>query len=201
MSEKKAEIINSITDFLFIGKSLDELKPSDLVIVLGNSFPKDTMKEVYQLYLNKKICETGKIILTGATGALNAGQENECDQMYEAAVEMLNMPSKLFVRESSAKNASENLIYSKMIIDQMGGFNIFNSILFVGCAFMMRRVSMYAVKQGYPMEKLQYYGVVNKEGRNIGRDTWWKTSESRDRVMAEIERIGTYYKYGDLGID
>ena len=66
---------------------------------------------------------------------------------------------------------------------------------------MLRRVSMYAMKQGYPMDRLQYFGVVDREGRDIGPDTWWKTEYGKDRIMAEIERIGKYYRTGDLGIE
>ena len=197
----KSEIIDSITDFLFIGKKSDELEVSDLVIVLGNSFPQWTASEMHRLYQEKVIMDTAKIILTGATGALNAGQESECEQMYKYAVNELHMPEGLFVKDSKATNASENLKYSKELIEEMGGFDSFNKILFIGCDFMLRRVSMYAAKQNYPMEKLQYFGVVNKDGRNIGRDTWWETDVSRERVMAEIERIGKYYKTGDLGLD
>lgn len=197
----KSEIIESITQFLFIGMEESNLSPSDLVIVLGNNFARQTMKEVFSLYNSGKIASDAKIILTGATGALNAGQQNECDQMVEYAVNEFHMPENLFIKEARATNASENLAFSKELILQNGGFEAYDRILLVGNSFMLRRVSMYASKQGYPAEKLQYYGVVDREGRNIGSDTWWQTQTGRDRVMAEIERIGKYYKSGDLGLD
>lgn len=200
-NSSNSEIIDSITNFLFIGKNSEDLEVSDLVIVMGNSFPQWTIKEMNRLYTEKKIKENAKIILTGATGALNAGQESECEQMYKCAVNELHMREDLFLKDDKATNASENLKYSKELINQIGGFDAFNKILFIGCDFMMRRVSMYAAKQEYPIEKLQYFGVANKEGRNISRDTWWETEVSRDRVMAEIERIGKYYKSGDLGLE
>ena len=195
-----SEIIESITHFLFIGEEEDDIVPSDLVIVLGNNFAEQTMRDVSHLYDTKKIEKSSRIILTGATGQLNAGQKNECDQMLEYAVNEFHMPKSLFVKEMRASNASENLLFSKELIIQNGGFDSFEKILLVGNSFMLRRVSMYAAKQGYPVEKLQYYGVVDKNGRNIGPDTWWQTDCGRERVMAEIERIGKYYKSGDLGI-
>lgn len=197
----KSDSIESITQFLFIGMEEKHLEPNDLVIVLGNNFARQTMKEVSALYNSGKIARTAKIILTGATGALNAGHQNECDQMFEYAVNEFHMPESLFIKETRATNASENLAFSREMILQNGGFEAYQRILFVGNSFMMRRVSMYAAKQGYPAAKLQYYGVVDREGRNIGPDTWWQTEIGRDRVMAEIERIGKYYKSGDLGLD
>ena len=59
---------------------------------------------------------------------------------------------------------------------------------------------MYVSKLGYPAEKMQYYGTVDREGKNIGADIWWKSDEAIERVMAEVERIGKYYAKGDLSI-
>ena len=110
------------------------------------------------------------------------------------------MPAKLFIQENRATNAYENLLFSKELIERLGGFSAFQSILFIGKAFMMRRVSMYAAHLDYPGERLQYFGTVDKNGRNIGPDCWWKTTPATERVMAEIERIGKYYKNGNLGL-
>ena len=76
----------------------------------------------------------------------------------------------------------------------------FSSILCIGKAFLMRRASMYAAKLEYPREKMQYYGTVDTHGKNIGADSWWKSEDAINRVMAEIERIVKYYAGGDLSI-
>ena len=59
---------------------------------------------------------------------------------------------------------------------------------------------MYAAKFGYPFEKMQYYGTVDTEGKNIGPDTWWQSEDARKRVMAEIERIGKYLERFQVAI-
>jgi len=59
---------------------------------------------------------------------------------------------------------------------------------------------MYASKLGYPMENMQYYGVADREGRNIAKDSWWKSEVAIERVMAEVERIGKYYATGNMSI-
>ena len=59
---------------------------------------------------------------------------------------------------------------------------------------------MYAAKLEYPVERMQYFGTVDSEGRNIGKDTWWKSKAAVERVLSEIRRIGEYGLKGDLSI-
>ena len=192
--------IRAITEFLFIGQAEEVLTSSDLVIVLGNHIMDIMMGEVARLYRNGKIDKNATVILSGANGDFTKDQEPECDQMYRYAVEHYAMPEKLFLKENRATNAYLNMVYSKELIEENGGFEVFNRILIVGNSFLLRRASMYAAKLEYPMERVQYFGVHDKDGRNISPDGWWKSEVSVQRVMAEIERIGKYYASGNMSI-
>ena len=192
--------IKAITEFIFIGEKAESLCPSNLVLVLGNHIIDSMMGEVSALYAQGKITEDANIILTGANGDMTAGQAAECDQMYEAAVHKYGMPAELFVKEPKATNAYLNMVYSKEIIEEKGGFDAFGSVLCVGNSFLLRRVSLYAAKLGFPTERMQYYGVWDRAGRNIGPDSWWKSEVAVNRVMAEVERIGKYYGEGYMSI-
>lgn len=195
-----SEIIKGITEFLFIGTEKKMLLPSNLVIVLGNDYIDGTVSEIHDLYKDGFIKTEARIILTGSTGSLNAGFEAECDSLYNLAVKKYCMPEKMFIKENNAKNAFENLLFSRDIIEQIGGFESFDQILIIGYAFALRRISMYVSKLNYPADKIQYYGTVDEKGRNIGSESWWLSDVAINRVMAEIERIGKYYKSGNLGI-
>ena len=192
--------IKAITDFIFIGEPVEQLIPSDLVIVLGNHIIDIMMGEVAELYATGKIAKDATIILTGANGDMTAGQPAECDQMYDAAVNKYGMPKELFVKEPKATNAYLNMVYARELIEEKGGMDAFHCILCVGNSFLLRRISLYAAKLGFPAERLQYFGVWDKEGRNIGPDSWWKSEVAVQRVMAEVERIGKYYKDGNMSI-
>lgn len=192
--------IKAVTDFIFIGEPAESLVPSDLVIVLGNHIMELMMGEVASLYATGKITKNATIILTGANGDMTAEQAPECDQMYEAAVQKYGMPKELFIKEPKATNAYLNMVYAKEIIEEQGGMEAFGHILVVGNSFLLRRISLYAAKLGFPADRLQYYGVWDKAGRNIGPDSWWKSEVAIDRVMAEVERIGKYYKDGNMSI-
>ncbi len=192
--------IKAITEFIFIGEPAENLAPSDLVIVLGNHIIDIMLGEVAELYAAGKITKDATIILTGANGDMTAGQAPECDQMYEAAVETYHMPAELFVKEPKATNAYLNMVYAKELVEERGGMDAFRHILVVGNSFLLRRISLYASKLGFPADRMQYYGVWDKAGRNIGPDSWWKSEVAVNRVMAEVERIGKYYGEGNMSI-
>ena len=198
--EYPSKTIQAITEFLFIGEEKEQLKQSDLVIVLGNHIIDIMMGEIADLYQKQKIAKNAKIILSGATGDMTAGQALECEQMYQSAVETYGMPKELFIKEEKATNAYLNMVYSKDLIAELGGFEEFQRILCVGNSFLLRRASMYAAKLEYPMEKMQFFGVYDREGRNISPDGWWNSEVSIQRVMAEVERIGKYYATGNMSI-
>ena len=199
-TEYPSTTIAAITQFLFIGSEKKDLKPSDLVIVLGNEFIDGTVCELNDMVLKGIIREDATIILSGATGSLNAGEDLECNRLFECATKKYHMPAHLFAKECKATNAYLNFLNSKELLQKRGGFEKYSSILCIGKAFLLRRASMYASKLGYPIEKMQYYVTVDREGKNIGADSWWKSDEAINRVMAEVERIGRYYAKGDLGI-
>lgn len=198
--ENISRTIADITKFLFIGQSKENLRPSDLVLVLGNDYIEGTVSEISDLYKMGIILPNAKIILSGATGALDADKDLECNRLYRCATEKYGMPKALFIKEPKAKNAYQNFEFSKYIIGDLGGWNRFEHILCIGKAFLLRRASMYAAKFDYPADKMQYYGTVDRSGKNIGPDSWWQNNDAVKRVMAEIERIGKYYLSGDLSI-
>lgn len=92
------------------------------------------------------------------------------------------------------------MVYAKEMIEEKGGVESFCHILVIGNSFLLRRISLYAAKLGYPAERMQYYGVWDKAGRNIGPDSWWQSEVAVQRVMAEVERIGKYYGDGNMSI-
>lgn len=111
------------------------------------------------------------------------------------------LPEKQFILEPESSNAYENFLFSKNKIDELGGFDHFQSILCIGQAFLLRRAKMCAARCNYPSKKMNYYGTVDRGGRNIGPDSWWQSEVARTRVLEEIGRISTYTLKGDLSID
>lgn len=194
-----SDTIEAITNLIFVETPSTDLVPADLIIVFGSEFIEGTINELRKIMDKGLFVPGGKIVLSGATGSLNAGKESEAHRMFEEAVRVGLDPS-VFIIEDRATNALENVIFSKEKINETGGFDHFKSILFLGKAFMLRRAKMSAMAQKYPMNKIQYYGLVDRSGRNIAADSWWMHEESRIRVLQEVERIGKYSAKGDIEI-
>ena len=195
-----SETIEAITRFLFVGEPIEKLGEYDLVIVLGNNLIELTVDELKQLWDKGHIADGAKIILSGKVGSLNREDAPEAEDMFKMALKK-GLPEKSFILEPESCNAYENFLFSRKKVDELGGFDKFSSILCIGQAFLLRRAKMCAAKCGYPQDKLSYYGTVDKEGRNIGPDTWWTSDIARTRVMEEIGRIATYTLKGDLSIE
>ena len=201
------DTVRAITEFLFIETPFNDLGVCDLTIVLGNDYIDGTMKEVRRLIDSGIIAKNGKVVLSGATGLLNAGKQKECIRLFRSGVEKYDISPGLFVLEDKATNCYQNLSFTKELIevDQKnfpGKITLenFERILIIGKAFMLRRAEMCARKLAYPMGKLAFFGTVDREGRNIGKDSWWKSEPARTRVYGESERIGKYAAGGDLSI-
>ena len=149
------------------------------------------------LFKREVIDNNTLVVISGNRGSLDNFEGRECDNVYNILVNEYNYNSNMFVLEKDATNIYENLVFSKKIIKD---FNKYNNILIMGAAFALRRIKMCASKLDYPLNKIQYIGTVNKEGRNCGKYNWWMSEDAKIRVYQELERIGKYLIKGDLDI-
>lgn len=198
--EKYSETIDAITKFLFIGKRESELKKYELVIFLGNDDIKGNADTVKLLWDTGHITPKSVVILSGKAGSLNQGKETESIRLFNAVVN-LGMPEDIFLLEQQATNTLENLRFSKPIAEKIKPLTEFNGILCIGRAFMGRRAKMCASACGYPANSIDFYGTVDKKGKNIGPDSWWENDASVRRVLEELKRVAEYSLKGDISIE
>ncbi len=189
------EEIKNISEFLFIGEDIENLEASDLVIILGNDNIEDIASCFDKLYKAKKIKKNSKIILSGKFGKLDDQKVKECFRIRKELVNKYNYPKTMFTIESKATNIYENLLFSKKIAN----FSEHKKILLIAAPFALKRTKLVAYKLGYPIDKIQFFGITDTI-RNINKDTWWLTMKARNRVYRELERIGKYLAKGDLEI-
>lgn len=195
LTKHPSEAVEAISRFLFSGFRAGKMtEEHDLVIVLGSDYIQGAIDAVEKLFSDGVIAPDAKIILSGARGAID--RDNPHTESRRMLIEALHrgMKKELFIEEPEATDTSKNFLFSKEIISTtLGGFGSFENILIIGKAFLERRASMYARFLGYPVDNMDYYGLVDKNGLDIGEDSWWKNPSSVERVMKEIERIGSYY--------
>ena len=73
-------------------------------------------------------------------------------------------------------------------IDKLVDITKYNRILRVAKDFVARRWYMNAKKYNFPIEKCDFYGVV--DGRNISKKDWYKSEIGINQVMKEFINIG-----------
>lgn len=187
------DTIDKITDFLFLE---NEIVPCQYAIVLGNELM-ETMVLVADLFNKGYIKE--RIIITGHS--VKKDRKPEAERFFEYGLS-LGIPEHMMSLEKEATNTYENLLFSKRIIEGKNAeFKGINSLMFVAKAFVMRRIWMTSRALNYPKDiNYVFFPTVDTEGRNIGRDTWWKSEIAIERVLAELQRIATYSLKGDLSI-
>ncbi len=189
------ENIKAINDFLFIEDSIDEIKTSDLVIVLCNDSINDLSNKIDILFQNKIITDNTRIIISGSNGMLDYNKEKECIRLVNKLNSDYGYDKSRFILEEDATNIYENLLYSKRFINS---FDEYHNILLIGASFALRRIKLCASKLEYPIDKIQLIGTL--DDRKIDKDNWYKSDISRKRVYEEIERIGKYLLKGDLDV-
>jgi len=197
--EKISETINAITKFLFLGKEEQELDIYDLIIFLGNNDIAGSSEALKFLYDTGHITNNSKVILSGNVGLLDQDEEPEAKRIFDATIS-LGLPENIFIIEDNATNTLENLQFSKPKAEEIQPLTSYRKILFIGKAFMARRAMMCASACGYPVDKIDFYGTVDKKGKNINADTWWQSEEATKRVLEEIRRIADYTLKGDLSL-
>ncbi len=195
--EYPSDTVRAITEFLFVAPEYSLREAADLAVVMGNDCLR-TVDETYALFKNGLIRRY--VLFTGCSPTRTG--KPEAERFLERWLS-LGGPRENVLMECGAANTKENLEFSRRVIDDHGGFErCGKKILFVGKAFALRRILMSAAAAGYPREEpWQVYGIVDKEGLNIGPDSWWLRENARRRVFAELERIARYSLSGDLSLD
>lgn len=198
-SNYPSDLIKIITELVFIETPQNKLVQTDLIVIFGSKYNIGAIDALEDIMKKGLVPSTAKVILSGKNGSLNAGDEPEAKQMYDEIIRRGWDPS-MFIIEDQSTNNRENILFSQKIInEQLGGFDQFHKITFIGMSFMLRRSQMAAKLLNWP-DRIQYIGLVNPEGRNIKADSWWENADSKNRVLQEVERIGKYAASGDIGI-
>ena len=190
--------IKEITEFIFIGKSVEKIKKSNLVIVLCSNAIIETGDKILEIINSGKLNKTYKIILSGKYGPYFPLDQPEARKVYNYLTNEKGIDSRAFILEEESTNIKENLLYSKKIIEDI--IKNYNNITIVGKEFVLKRALLTASKLKYPIQKLQFTGIINKEGNIVKKDDWWKNKKSFDRVMGELQKIGQYSIEGDVDI-
>lgn len=181
--------IDAITQFLFIETPIE---PVDMIFVFGNDWIEtmDAVKDLYDRGISTQILISGH-------SANKDRLESEAQRFMRRGIE-LGIPDSAFILEHNATNTKENLEFSLPLIEERLGIANISRILFVCKTFHTRRVLMTA--RNFLPQQVEYFFLPMIDERNIRRDNWWQDQIARERILAEVRRIGEYALKGDLSI-
>ena len=83
-------------------------------------------------------------------------------------------------------------------IDKLVDINSYNGILRIAKDFVARRWFMNASNYNFPIDKCDFYGVV--DNRNISKTEWYKSEIGINQVMKEFINIGNQTINKELSI-
>jgi len=177
--------IRKITDYIFL-----ESKPrkADLAIVFGTRYS-DPIEKVFELYRNKLV---SKILVSGGKNKVTG--EKEASMMRDRLIKLGVEKENILIEEEST-NSLENVLFSKIIIENKIGFKNIKKIIAVVKHYHSRRALM-TLKKHFPKNielipaPYDIYGFT--------KNNWFEKEKGREKVMSEWNKIKKYLKKKDI---
>jgi uncharacterized SAM-binding protein YcdF (DUF218 family) len=180
----KAEI-EKITDYIFL-----ESKPqkADLAIVFGTRYS-EPIDKVFELYSNKLV---SKILVSGGKNKVTS--EKEACMMRDKLIK-LGIEKENILTEEESTNSLENVLFSKIIIENKIGFRDIKKIIAVVKHYHSRRALM-TLRKHFPKNielipvPYDIYGFTKND--------WFEEEKGREKVMSEWNKIKKYLEKRDI---
>ena len=185
----KLNTIKEITDFIFLGKNINELSYYDLLIINAD-FAEETLAYDMKIMFDKNIIDNNTVfIICESHGDTNRSSAS----ILINYLKRLGFSNKIIIDNKYITNPE---ILKN--IDKLIDINKYKRILRIAKDFVARRWYMNAKKYNFPVDKCDFYGIV--DGRNISKQDWYKSDIGINMVMKEFINIGTQVIDKELSI-
>ena len=171
--------IEDITNFIFIGKSIEELSHYDLLIINADWVEEQLSKDI-RIMKDKNIIDDNTVFIICEGHQLDNNRSSANILINYLKKENIN--NKIII---SNKYISNPEILKN--IDKLVDINSYNRILRIAKDFVARWF-MNASNYNFPVDKCDFYGVV--DNRNISKKDWYKSETGINQVMKEFINIG-----------
>lgn len=182
--------IEDITNFIFIGKNIDELSHYDLLIINADWAEEKLAKDL-RIMFDRNIIDKDTLFII-----CDSHQPSNARSTANILIDYLkkeNINNKIIVDDKYITNPE---ILKN--IDKLVNVNDYTRILRIAKDFVARRWYMNAKQHDFPIEKCDFYGVV--DNRNISKNNWYKSDIGIKGVMKEFINIGSLTIDGELSI-
>lgn len=186
----KLNTIEDITNFIFIGKSLEELSHYDLLIINADWAEEKLAKDM-KLMLDRNVIDNNTLfIICESHGDIN---ERSSASILIEYLKKENINNKIIIDDKYISNPE---ILKN--IDKLVNINDYTRILRIAKDFVARRWYMNAKRYNFPIDKCDFYGIV--DNRRISKKDWYKSELGINQVMKEFINIGEQTINNELSI-
>lgn len=182
--------IKDITNLIFIGKNMDELSHYDLLIINADWAEEQLAKDL-KIMLDRNIIDKDTLLIICDSHQPDYGRSTA--KILVDYLKKENINNKIIIDNKYISNPE---ILKN--IDKLVNVNDYTRILRIAKEFVARRWYMNAKQHNFPIDKCDFYGVV--DGRNISKNDWYKTEDAINQVMKELINIGKLTIDGELSI-
>ena len=186
----KLNTIKDITNFIFLGKDIEELTHYDLLIINADWAEEQLAKDIRIMFDRNVIDNNTLFIICESHGNINERSSASILTNYlkkEGLVNKIIIDDKYITNPEILKN-----------IDKLVNINDYTRILRIAKDFVARRWYMNAKRYNFPIDKCDFYGVV--DNRNISKNDWYKSEIGIKQVMKEFINIGNQTINKELSI-
>ena len=181
--------IMDITNFIFVGKSIDELSHYDLLIINADWAEEQLAKDLLLMF-DRNIIDKDTLFIICESHQSN-GRSSANILINFLKKEDIN--NKIIIDDKYISNPE---ILKN--IDKLVNIDEYTRILRIAKDFVARRWYMNAKKYNFPIDKCDFYGVV--DNRNISKNDWYKSDAGINQVMKEFINIGQLTIDNELSI-
>ena len=183
----KMSTIEDITNFIFVGKNIDELSYYDLLIINADWAEEKLAKDI-RIMFDRNIIDKDTLFII-----CESHQNNNRSNMLINYLKKENINNKIIVDNKYITN--HELLKN---IDKLVNVDNYTRILRIAKDFVARRWFMNARKYNFPIDKCDFFGVV--DNRNISKNDWYKSEAGINQVMKEFINIGELTINNELSI-
>jgi len=178
MTEQK---INDLTEYMFLP---DNILKANITIVLGQTLWQRPLAKAVELYKDNL---AGILVFTGGYNKNIAGFE--ALEMQNSWSNELGLPLDNVLVESKSTNTMENMLNTKILLEELGLMGGGLNINVVTINYHMRRaIETCKVVFG----DSNYLGVVNYPSQYCDPKSWFKNSHGEKLIWNEFNKIKKY---------
>jgi uncharacterized SAM-binding protein YcdF (DUF218 family) len=135
-----------------------------------------------------------RLLISGAGVAVDGTAEWSFYRDHAVAA---GVATSALLLEKAARNTAENAAFGAALIEKELGWAKVHSLAVCAKPFHMRRAIM-TLRRHIPAD-VRLVAQPPDDPGDLSAETWWQTPQGRQRIFAELGKIGEYALKGDLG--